>query len=409
MKLQRPTIILSFAILMWFGLLILPRVAAAQVLSLQQLDIDESIVQADEAYSIPSSIVIVPIFRPSADFNVRDLDWYRGLYYFLIAGNNHSGFTDIPFHYVVASDGRIFKGNSGGEERKINIEGLGDKQVVIGYLAGQSDTTFDSRAEAAIGELAVTTAAKHGVKLDKIVISGMDYIRNDETQTVSLRKSTLFGTWSGSLKDIVDRYRYLYVPSTKDYKLEIVGGIKLPEDELEYGKTVTGTISIKNVGDYGIYGDTLSEVIATKVRGNSKFYFQSKWLSGSQFPLMDPSDSLRPGDQKDFSFSLKIPLIWGVYSENFGLRTIGGENVPNTRFDLTLNIKRPKGTIVQVKPTETGWLRVRSQPSGAAFEIARISTGNRYFQLQDQGNGWVQLDLGNGKKGWTSVQYLKYL
>jgi hypothetical protein len=400
--------ILGLGFLAAAGWLFLPAQASAQVLTLQQLEIDDSIVKPDSAYSVPTSIVVVPIFAPDSNFNMRDLDWYRGLYYFLTASQNRAGFTDIPFHYVVSSEGRIYKGNSGGEERKINIEGIGDSQVVVGYLAGSSDTNFDSRSEDVLGQLVISIAGKNGIKLDKISVASVDYVRNDESQTVSLKKVSLFGVWATTLKNSITRNKYLYSVSKKEYKLSVVA-VNIPKEEVTYGDVVTGTISLKNTGEYGIYPGTISEVIANKVRGNSQFYDRKTWLSNSQFPIMDSDDVIRPGDQVDLTFSLHIPLVWGQRSEQFNLGTLEGKVIQGTVFEIELDVKRPKGTIVEVRPTETGWLRVRATPSGAATEIARISTGQRYFQVKSANNGWVQLDLGDGKKGWASTQYLKYL
>src|SRR5438128_2125712 len=106
-----------------------PQTVHAIPRSLQQLNIDISIVQDDKAFSTPGRIVILPIFPPQSEFPVQDEAWYRGLHYFMIANDQRSGFTDVPFHYAVSREGSVFRGNVGGEERKITIKDLGDDMV----------------------------------------------------------------------------------------------------------------------------------------------------------------------------------------------------------------------------------------------------------------------------------------
>lgn len=88
--------------------------AFAQVFSHQQIRVDDSIAIDDAAYSIPTKIIVLPLFPPDTSYSLSDTDWFRGLYYYSIANDRRAGFTDIPFHYVVSGSGEVFKGNSGG-------------------------------------------------------------------------------------------------------------------------------------------------------------------------------------------------------------------------------------------------------------------------------------------------------
>jgi hypothetical protein len=381
----------------------------AQVMSVDQLKIDTSVIKPDSAYSVPTQIVVAPIFPPQSNFNVRDIDWYRGLYYFSVANNRRPGFTDIPFHYIVSRDGRIFQGNSGGEERKISIQGIGDGVVVIGYLAGKSDNAVDPRAKEALGDLIVDVASRNSIPLDKVTISGLSYVRDDKAQNITINKQDLFGLWNTDLHKIIDAVRGKYAPISKTYAIQI-SGVTLPTDAIKSGEQAIGKLKLKNIGKFGIYPDTTSELFGTKANnGTSIFYLPNYWVSTSQFALAADDKVLLPGQEKEYEFRVNAPLYFGEQAEDFVLKTAGGQAIVDTAFKLKLNITKPAATVVEVKPTITGWLRVRATPSGAAPELSRISQGERFIQTGDQGNGWVKLRLNDGREGWVSKQYLTYL
>jgi hypothetical protein len=408
MRLRITAISFGLTVLGFTALSVVAPKAQAQVMTHQQLKIDDTLVHADQAFSVPTGVVVVPIFPPSSDFREKDIDWFRGLYYFLTANENRPGFTDIPFHYLVSKDGRIFTGNTGGEERKINISGLGDQYVVIGYLAGRSDNTFDVQAEEILAELILDVANRNSINLANTTITAVRYVRDDENKTVSLEKQELFGLWRGSMTRLVDSVKGRYAPTPKTYTATITN-VTLPTEAVNPGDSVVGQITIKNTGQYGMYQDSISELLGSRVGGSSKFYLPEYWPSTSQFTLMPAGAILLPGEEKQFEFTLYIPLFWGAVTETFELCTVQGQVIASTQFPVTLNVNRPAGTIVEVKPNSAGWVAVRSQPYREAGEIARISTGDRFFQLEVYGMGWVKIKLHDGREGWTSQYSLNYL
>ncbi|MDO8551475.1 MAG: SH3 domain-containing protein [bacterium] len=61
---------------------------------------------------------------------------------------------------------------------------------------------------------------------------------------------------------------------------------------------------------------------------------------------------------------------------------------------------------VTISSTPTGFLRVRSQPSTSASEIAQVKPGESYPLLDEQ-SGWYKIPYQEGKEGWISGQYAK--
>lgn len=64
----------------------------------------------------------------------------------------------------------------------------------------------------------------------------------------------------------------------------------------------------------------------------------------------------------------------------------------------------PAKPFVIVKETPTGFLRVRSEPSTAASESARVNPGEKYH-LFDEQSGWYEIAYDGTNKGWISGTY----
>lgn len=60
-------------------------------------------------------------------------------------------------------------------------------------------------------------------------------------------------------------------------------------------------------------------------------------------------------------------------------------------------------SMVKIKETETGWLRVRNLPSSGGIEIGRVKPGES-FELLGENTDWYQIKFDN-KNGWISVKY----
>jgi hypothetical protein len=61
---------------------------------------------------------------------------------------------------------------------------------------------------------------------------------------------------------------------------------------------------------------------------------------------------------------------------------------------------------VQIVSPETGWLRVRSEPSRTSEEIGKVNDGTTQVVLETQ-NDWIKIELEDGKTGWISSEYTK--
>lgn len=73
--------------------------------------------------------------------------------------------------------------------------------------------------------------------------------------------------------------------------------------------------------------------------------------------------------------------------------------------EATASAQLSKNTAV-IKETETGFLRVRFEPTLNATEAARVKPGDE-FPLIDEKDGWTEIEYEKGKNGWVSSQYVE--
>lgn len=63
-----------------------------------------------------------------------------------------------------------------------------------------------------------------------------------------------------------------------------------------------------------------------------------------------------------------------------------------------------KAAKITIKDTSTGFLRVRSEPTVAASESARVAPGDE-FELLEEKDAWYKIEYEQGKQGWVSSEY----
>lgn len=61
-------------------------------------------------------------------------------------------------------------------------------------------------------------------------------------------------------------------------------------------------------------------------------------------------------------------------------------------------------TMVQIKETETGWLRVRKEANNSSVEIGRVKPKEKYEMLSEV-KDWYQINLEASGSGWISAKY----
>ncbi|GAB4284314.1 MAG: hypothetical protein Kow0081_1370 [Candidatus Dojkabacteria bacterium] len=375
-----------------------------RIISAEEAKIDTSAIREDTNFTVPKRIVITPIFQDISANNIPFEQIYRGIYFYTL---EILGFNDTPFHYFISEEGELFRGNKGGDERRVNIEGFGQDSIVIGYIVRKGSLLMNTRALNSAKELVLEVANNNSIPPENISIIGTEFVRNEELRTVSLRQKDLFGSWQVSENEIRNYISANYAPKPKSYSLDVIS-LTLPEGELIPGEVVDINIELENTSFNGFYGLSDSEIILTKSGdGSSVFYVNGSWYSNTQVGIMQENDILLPLDTNNFTFQVKVPLFVGEISETFVFRNRKGEIIQADPVTLTLNVARTDRAIVEILPTETGTLNVRQTPSSVGNLISQVSPGERFFVISNAGNGWIEIDLGNGQTGWIASWYTK--
>ncbi len=404
---MRKKILISFIFLQVILILGSGFVSADDIQSLSTLNIDTSITVKDTTgFGDPTQIIVTPVFINNGT-EVNTDKWVRGIYYYTI---DKLGFQNIPFHYLITEDGGVFKGNSSGDEKKINIEGIGDNAVVVGYLSTDEAGAIAPASEQPLSNLLLNIANQDSINPENISASGINFIKDSSSNTITIQKAKVGSEWSIGINKIVNNIKNKYSPITKKYSVEITQ-VTLPTNEITPGDEATVSIKIKNTGKNGFYSGANSEILLTKDNGiSSNFYINNTWLSQTQTGIMSDGISLLPGEEKGFDFKVKAPLATGDYSENFILKTAGGTTIKsNKNIELKIKLKKTNKQIIEIK-TSYDYVNVRSKPYDSAPVLRKVTAGERYFLLDlNEDTLWAKIDLGGGVEGYLPAWDLKYI
>ncbi|KKQ67006.1 MAG: PEGA domain protein [Candidatus Daviesbacteria bacterium GW2011_GWA2_38_24] len=93
-----------------------------------------------------------------------------------------------------------------------------------------------------------------------------------------------------------------------------------------------------------------------------------------------------------------------------GFKLVMSVDLSLSELDLTKLQTSPieSTQYVLIKPTPTGFLRVRSEPSISGNEIGRVLPGEKLVLLEDL-NTWKKIKLTDGREGYVSSQYVEKL
>lgn len=382
---------------------LLNKIKALDIGPWEDLNFDETLTEQEQEYSQNKKIIITPVFYPLGE-SVNIDEWIQSLYYYSVA---RLGYADMPFHYIVDSNGNIYKTNKGGDEAKIDISETDSDSIIIAYLAEPDDSDFSDQAKTSLNQLALQIANMNSIEYTEISVSNIRFKLNNSTKLAELELREITGMWQVSFDSIKSYVKANYKPVAKEYGVKVVG-IKAPSGELNPGETAIVEITIQNTGQYSLYADSDSMLLATKADGKaSKFFINEIWSSQSQIAVMPSDEVLRPGSEATYQMKFKVPLFFGAQKEDFILKDGLGKELQTTDFSVTLNVGKLSETVVEIIDTETGYLNVRETASGSSRIIAKVSPGERFIQKDTSQYGYVQIELSNGELGWVSQKYVK--
>lgn len=394
----------------WVLLMILPLFvvkvyAQYAALTNDDLQIAENINNEVTEFAVPDSIVVIPIAPPKELINTDPLDWYKGVYYYQVT---RYGMPAISFHYVVTEEGKLIENRYSSADRKIDIQGENlTNPIIVGYITNQGSLGFKQTAKDRIVSVLTDIVNKNGIELDKIYIKSLEYqSTQDRKLIISVRD--IFVGWENDLQEIIQAIVPQYAPISRVYSVS-VEKVGIPTGELNVNTPFQVELSIKNNGEFPIYADSESELVLSLLdseKESSKYFLRDIWDSQTQIRLMKEGDKLFPNEEKIFNAQFNVPFEFGQVSESFVISNLKGDTLVSTPVDIAISTKSPDGEVVEILDTETGYLRVRSQPGLNGEEIARVNPGQR-FLVEEKSYGWVKIKLDDSRSGWVSGQYTK--
>jgi hypothetical protein len=362
---------------------------------------DETLTTFKPEYSLPTAVVVVPLRRTGMSANSEES--VRELYYYF---TTRSDIGDLPFHYLVGWDGKIFFGNKLGDEAKIQLSAK-EQVFVIGYIQDyKGGITVASISP--LKDLLLSLINKYAINPDNISVKKLTYTLGDNARLGNAQLADASFEWDGDFLFIKENIKKGYVPAKRNYKLEVVS-VTTPQEELEPSKNTEIKIKLKNTGGFNFYSDPLNTFFIVKNNpfdGKSLFYLSSDWASLSRISLLKEGERFVVGEEKEFSFKVYVPLFPPEKSEDFILADPSGNQIPGTNFKVALKIKKLNAQIIEITESSIGYVNVRATPGNSAV-VTKVIAGERFI-VKDYKSGYYKIEA-NGKEGWVINMFAKVI
>jgi hypothetical protein len=136
----------------------------------------------------------------------------------------------------------------------------------------------------------------------------------------------------------------------------------------------------------------------------SEIYDPDTWLSPVILTGMEESEVL-PGEVATFRFNVRAPFYTSTFNDQIGLYSSTQEMFATSeKVSISVQVQGSTNNAVRILDTPTGFLNVRSGP-GINFELlTTVFPGEAYAWVQEQ-NGWYQIIMRDGAKGWITRDY----
>ena len=404
-KLRNYFSILTAPLVLGLFATILSVVTFAQIVdqTKDSLKFPKSIEEQKEALSLPESIYVVPLKLGFEEY-VTTNDWYKGIYYYQTFRLNQG---DFLFHYFVTKDGKVFEGNSKGEEQRVALKDIAEKPVIIAYLAENDSEDFSIEGRKALNELIIDVANRNRIKLENVFVKSLSYQVTEQQQIIGV-PDIVAGRWERSLNDMTKEIADMYDPTKFKFDLDITA-VKTPTDKVNYGDQVVAEITIKNNSMISLYEGSDFEPLMTKMGKEdfSKFFVNGVWSGPKQTKIMAEGTSIKSGESKSFQVRIGVPLYFDKQVEKFNLVNILGETYDGSEFDVTLDVNKSDLDVVEIASTPVGYLNVREQANTSSKVVTKVSPGQRFKVIERLDSGWVKIDADANGQGWISTQYAK--
>lgn len=160
---------------------------------------------------------------------------------------------------------------------------------------------------------------------------------------------------------------------------------------------------------------TKSELVVASLPEQSIVLLDDNQLGTTPLSYSNPTESdhvltIQKNGYKDKTIHIRTPLGYKLTVAAY-LSTVDNITATNSASDSAQTVGTSptptptlSGNTVVILDTPTGFLRVRDSASANSTEIGQVKPGETYQYLDEQ-QGWIQIKLKDGTKGWISSQY----
>ncbi|KKP93087.1 MAG: N-acetylmuramoyl-L-alanine amidase family 2 [candidate division WS6 bacterium GW2011_GWC1_36_11] len=381
-------------ILAIFFLLIPVGVFASTTNTITDQKFDETISdQTQTKYVTPTTIYITQITTTSSELQKNPSLWVKALYYYSITRLH---FADIPYNYLIDSNGEIYEGRSGGVGANPELRDA-QGSILIGYLS--NDSVITNRASTSMYTLVDSLASTWGIS--NLSVSKFNIVQQ-EGQLSKLVPVELKGEFKQSVLDTFSQWKG-YKSEKLAYKTKIEEVTY--DTEVVIGSKLHVTVTVKNLNDFTWLTDKNPIYISVKDGADSKFAINGVWDSFSK-PTHISDSAVKAGETATFEFDLLAQVAPGKAAESFEILKFNNQPFKDSAFDVKFNIVKGNKTLVEVSSSEYGFANIRSCQWYSCKILDTVDNGVVYILLSEE-NGWMQIQYTEDIKGWVFSRYMK--
>ena len=349
--------------------------------------------QTNTVYKTPNIIYISQVSTESSKLESNPSLWVKALYYYSITRLH---FADIPYNYLVDSNGQIYEGRAGGVGANPELENQ-TGSVLIGYLS--NNPILSNRAATSIYTLADDLATKYGIPNYSVV--DLKIIQK-EGQLSKLQVAESSGDFKQSVADAFSGWKG-YSSETLSYNAKIEEVTY--EKEVEIGSKLHVSVKVTNKDDFTWLTDKFPIYISTADGKDSGLAINGVWDSFSK-PTHIENKAVKPGESVTLEFDLYARTAPGEVAQNFVLEKNATNVFKDSSFEVKFNVVKGTKTLVQVSSSEYGFANIRTCQWYSCEIIDSVDNGVVFVLLSEE-NGWMKIQYTESSVGWVFSRYMK--
>lgn len=350
--------------------------------------------QSQTIYATPTIIYITNITTDSPKLQKNPSLWVKTLYYYSITRLH---FADIPYNYIVDSNGIIYEGRSGGIGANPELKDA-QGSILIGYIS--NDPVLTNRASSTMYSLVDSLASTWGIS--NLSVAKFDIVQTEGQLSKLVPSELEGGDFKQSVLDIFSGWKgYMGEKLVYKAKIEEVTYAK----EAVIGSKLHVTVKVKNMNDFTWLTDKSPIYVSVQGGANSNFAINGVWDSFSK-PTHMENKAVKAGEVATFEFDMLAQVTIGEVSEKFEIEKFDKQPFADSQFEVKFNIARGGKSLVQVSSSQYGFVNIRECQWYSCKIIETVDNGVVFVLLSEE-NGWMKIQYNETTIGWVFSRYMK--